>query len=306
MAGLNRVIRLWPRLVLSTLFVILASLAGAHPGNGIVVLPDGSVITGDAVGSNVWRFRSGAAPELVISNLHCHWVTLGKDGNVYAETQSNDSGTWQTTIHKIDLKARKAHPVLKGPQSLSVFLVDKDSSILALVDGVLQRFAGGRSSPYKGNGRPSADDQTFLDGDSAMAWGLNGEVLLLCGNRLWTAGADGSMKIKASFIGTAYGLYAAPGNRMKPWGVTVDGAGSPIVADPSTEQVFRIEKDGKWSTLDWTKHEWAALGVSVYQGRIYLVESKTIGNRNLGPRVAVLEKDGKKRVLGTVGPQGDS
>jgi len=288
------------RLLPTVLLACMAVLGWAHPGNGLAVLPDGSVITGDAVNSAVWRFRAGAAPERILSDFHCHWVTLGRDGHVYAETQSQSAGAWQTTIYRLDLKAKKANPILKGSQSLGVFLVDKDSSIIALVEGTLQRYVNGQPSPFRGYGKQPSG-QPGPDGDRAMAWAPNGDVYLLCGTKLWSAGSDGVLKERHAFRGTAYGLYAGPGEKVQPWGFALDGASRVIVADPSSEQVYRLGKDAKPEVLDWTFHDWAALGIQVSQGRIYLLESKTMGNRNQGPRVSVLDKDGKKRSLGTVG-----
>lgn len=277
-------------------------LVQAHPGNGIAVLPDGSVITGDAVGNSVWRFKAGAPPEQILANFHCHWVTLGKDGHVYGEVQTNVDGRWETTIHRIDLKGKRSKPVLKGTTSLSVFLVDKDSSIIALLDGSLQRNVGGVWSPFRGNGRP-ADTELEIGVDRAMAWGPNGEVFVLAENRLWAAGNDGRLHVKTAFQGTAYGLYAAPGQKVQPWGFAVDASNRPIIADPSTEQVYRMESKDRSETLDLTHHDWAALNVAIHAGRTYLVEVKSVGNRTLGPRVAVVDKTGTKKILGTVGPK---
>jgi len=48
------------------------AVAAAHPGNGIIVKPDGSVITGDAVGNGVWLFRNGKQPVRLVTSFHCH------------------------------------------------------------------------------------------------------------------------------------------------------------------------------------------------------------------------------------------
>ncbi len=272
----------------------------AHPGNGIVVLADGSIITGDAVGSAVWQFRVDAPPKKLISDFHCHWVTLGRDGKVYGDLVEVRAGRWTTSFHRIDVPTRRATQVWSGTADASVFLVDTDSSIVRFDRGTLLAAKPGQAAvPFRGSGRAERGRSGPIMA-KAMAWGPTGDVFLLERNRLWVAGKDGVLRLRATFPGRASGMYAGPNSQVQPWGLAVDSAGRAIVADPSRGVVVRVDQRGQSEVLARCLDGWAVVGVSVQGDRLILLESKTIGNRNFGPRVSVLDKDGRRRVIGTV------
>ena len=307
------------RKVLWLILLALATLCQAHPGNGILVLPDGSVITGDAVGSKIWRFKKGALPEVVIPHLHCHWVTLGLDGKVYAEEVSEQAGVWRTTIHRVDLGRKRATKVWTATPEAGAFLVDAQSNLIAVKDGVLRAFpTNGPDRPFRGSGRPTPG-QPALGMVKAMAWGPAGEIYLLTyidveepssrpgiknkirRPNLWKVGTNGDMKVVKTFSGTATErMYAGPNGEVQPWGLAINGISRPILANPSQGVVYRLEPDDWMKVLYRTRDSWQPIGVAVQSDRVYMLESKTEGISNFGPRVTVLEANGKSWVMGLV------
>lgn len=280
----------------------LPVLAWAHPGNGIVVVEDGTVFTGDAVHDKLWRFKRGQGPVAEQTGFHCHWLTRGLDGRLYAERIAPETQPMASSFTRIDGGDGSWLELMTvGPQDSGVFLVDKEATIVAYVRGALREFrAIGTNRLYRGVGRPAAG-QPSLGGVKAMCWGNNGEVLLTDGPRLWSVDRSGTMTVRAELKGAPWkSLYATRAGRRNIWGVAVDKYGRVLLADASRAQVLRIDSNGKLDVVANSRDGWIATGVATQGDDIYLLESKLVGNTNYGPRVSVLTPSGRPEVLGTV------
>ncbi len=147
---------MWPRT--SLVLIVVPTLGLGHPGNGIVALSANAALTGDAIRNALWRFQSGQAPRNLTGRLpfHCHWVTRGLDGRLYAETLSQRSGRWMQTVYRLDAQGGNPVEVASAPEGrFGVFAVDREGGIVTTTPTGLQVFRKGTGSPFRGSGRPA-------------------------------------------------------------------------------------------------------------------------------------------------------
>lgn len=292
------------RPILAIVALILSATGIAHPGNGIVVLDDGSVLTGDAVGNGIWLFREGRTPELVIRNLHCHWLTSGLDGNLYAEAQGNVGDTWLAQLYQVSNSPWRAESIAKDvPLSRSIYTADREGRLVYLHEGRVVRDSGGVITVLA-----EAPKGTFSS-LSGLAWDRAGVVHFSSGARVYRAGPDKRARMVAEFTGRPTEQMYANGDSQRIWGIDVDSRGRILVALASDRRVVRIESNGSSTTVATADDNWIATGVAAEGDDAYLFETKLVGNRNLGPRVRRVGKDGRSVVLGVAGgypqtPQG--
>ena len=78
---------MFPRLVMRTLFGLLvfylAVSVFGHPGGGIVALSEDSALVADPTENFIWLVKKGSEPKRLVSKFHGHWMTRGRDGDLY-------------------------------------------------------------------------------------------------------------------------------------------------------------------------------------------------------------------------------
>lgn len=279
---------------------LIAALVLAHPGGGIVALGPDRILTGDAVGNGVWLFGT-SRPTRQLSDFHCHWITRGLDGNLYAEKQGERNGEWVVTIYRLDQQGKNPERLWTSTIAHSVFTADRQGR-LVFPDGgrLVTREASGRLAAFRGDGRPVAGEPPF-DSVGALVWGP-GDALYLCdGPHVRKVGSDGKARILKTFEGKpTFEMYGGrSGARV--WGLAVDGESRVYAALTSHGQVVRIAPNGQTSVAARSSDDWHATGVAVHGDTLFLLETKLEGNRNLGPRVRRIAADGRATILGTVG-----
>ena len=288
---------------LSGAFVILSFLictAAPHPGNGIVVLPNGSVITGDAVRNGIWKFSPGRAPERIVSSFHCHWVVAGRDGKVYAETVAERNGTWTSTHFRLNIAG--GAPTKLGQSvsgDASRFTVDSSGARIFHQDGKFLRVTATGSSPFRGGGTLVNGEQP-VGSIAALAWGPQDNLYFAEETKVRVLDPSGKIRtvitLKGRVTSTLMGSRSG-GRRI--WGMDVSPSGDIYIADASTGQVLRT-RDGRETVVTREKDGWMATGVAVSGSNVYVLETKLVGNRSLGPRVRRINPDGTALTLGTV------
>ncbi|MBS1713084.1 MAG: hypothetical protein JST30_01970 [Armatimonadetes bacterium] len=278
-----------------------ALFAGAHPGNGIVALSATSVLTGDALHNGIWRFEAGVKPKKLVDRFHCHWVTKGLDGRLYAETLHESGGAWRSSVHRLKPDGRYDRAVTSSVDALhGVFLVDKEGSLVHQEKGVLVTDRGGRTSLFRGSGSPEGK-LGALGQVRALAWGPDGDLYASDGARILKAGRDGVLRLHAQIGGTVSDkLYADDRGRPNVWSLTVGSDGSLYAAVPSIGRVVRIARDGRQTVVSKSEGGWATTGVACHGKTVFLLESRTVGNSNEGPRVRSVGAGGTVTLVGTV------
>jgi hypothetical protein len=279
--------------------VLIASLAQAHPGNGIVALPDGRILTGDAVGNGVWLFQAGSSPRLILADFHCHWLTRGLDGRLYAEVQSHSAGRWISTLYRVDAAGSSPVQLRQGTLSESIFTADRDGSLVQAHEGRLTvRDTNGKTSPFRGDGTALAGEPP-LGQVSALVWGPR-EVLYLCdGAYVRKVGRDGRIRLIKRFEGRAtLEQFGGAGGTPRVWGLAVDSEENVYAALASHGRTVRFAVGAQEHTVASADDGWVATGVAASDRAVFLLETKLEGTRNLGPRVRRIDSSGST-VLGT-------
>ena len=119
------------------------------------------------------------------------------------------------------------------------------------------------------------------------------------GPRVRRIGVDGIVRLVATIGGKVTDpLYAGASNSPCIWALAVSAGGEAFVTVPSNGCVLRINLDGSQSMLARSADGWAATGVAERGSRVFLLESRTQGNKNYGPRVRMLRPDGVIEWLG--------
>jgi len=283
--------------------LVLASLtAVAHPGSGIVAVSDTAAITGDALTNGIWRFEVGKDPARLAPKFHCHWVTKGRDGHLYAESLGERGGAWETSIYRLDARGAAKTPVASSVDSVhGVFLVDVSGEIVHQAgDKLVVDLPGGGMKPFRGSGRP-AEGVRRLSGIKGLAWGPDGSLYASDGDRILRAGSDGVLREVAKLEGKVVDpLYGGVDERAIAWGLAVDDRSAIFAAAPALGKVLRIAVDGKQDVISRSEDGWAAIGVAVSGRAVFLLESKTTERDNFGPRVKLLPPGGPARLVGTI------
>src|SRR5215207_4222439 len=104
--------------------LIFATSALAHPGGGIVALSESSAVVTDATENFIWLVESGKDPKRLVSKIHPHWMTRGRDGNLYTEAFGERGGAWPTAAFRLDAETGTITPVADHAEvPASVFAV---------------------------------------------------------------------------------------------------------------------------------------------------------------------------------------
>ena len=288
--------------VLAILAVTSWLSAEAHPGNGIIATSETTAITGDAISNGLWRFELGKAPARLADKFHCHWVTKGRDGKLYAESLHERGGAWQTSIYRLDDRGAVKAPVASNVDAAhGIFLVDPSGAVVYQSGGKLViETPGGKPKPFRGMG-VLAKGLSKLLGIKALSWGPDGSVYASDGARVLRAGSDGVLKEVAKLDGPIVDkLYTGNSGTPIAWGLAVDDRGTIYAAVPALGKTVRIEPDGHLTVIAGSEDGWRGIGVAVCGNAVFLLESKTTERDNYGPRVRLISADGSSKLIGQI------
>lgn len=282
-----------PVLVVGAFVVFGPSIA--HPGNGIVALSADVVITGDAVGSGIWRFTKGVSrPERVAKDFHCHWVTKGADGRIYAENLQETGGARESGVYRLDSSGGNPEHVLHNRNlPSSTFTANNRGDFLFRHEsGLYERTVGGYSRLWK---RGSLGEIHAYVWDGPRLYMADGDLIRSVSTN------ESEILVNHRVSGTVVdALYSGPNRSLKIWGLAVGPRREIYAAVPALSKVIRIEPDGTKHTLATGHDGWQPVGVSTFGADVFVLESKTVDRENYGPRVRVIRKDGRIEDLGEV------
>lgn len=282
------------------LFAVGICLAVGHPGNGIVVLHDGSVVTGDAVRNGIWLFKPGKQPQRLATSFHCHWLCRGADGKLYAETVAERGGTWYASHFQVFLDGRPPQQVGNDlPGDSSCFTVDNLGRRIVWRTGKFMRPDSRGLATFRDGGSLAAGEPA-IGTPSAYAWGPDERLYFSDGSRVRSISQSGEIRTIVALTGKAtVPLFGGRSGERKIWGFDVAADGSIVLADASTSQVLRYS-GGRLSVVFRSQDGWVATGVALRGNDVYVLETKLQGSQNLGPRVRMIDGRGKSTLLGVV------
>lgn len=288
------------RSLLAWLVLTLFSTALAHPGAGIVVRPDGTVVFTDISRLTIWEITPGGERSALVQETWTHSIALGHDGALYYEREETADGPAPSSFWRIAPGARPERLIAPQPDRTvfggAEFVIDSTGNIyfphsVRHTDGgwrthIIRRTPEGESRPFSGLG----DGALFTDGAAnestvrivtAMAPGPNESVYFADRDhirRLDTTG-DNAGRITTIASGLIDDKPRNPPHRRGPsttinrlYALAIDDSGDAIVAYQAGRRVIRVSPDGQHDTVHESAGRWSPIGVAVHRDAVYVLE----------------------------------
>jgi sugar lactone lactonase YvrE len=278
--------------------MLLAQLAAAHPGRGIVVQDDGTVLVADAVRSVVWRIDADGDVRAAAREVHAHWLAPAHAGAVLADhvVYAADSGAFLRGLVRIDPDGEVESVIEPAADPTGL-----DAGAFAIAGELL---AIARDSRPVIELRSGADEPRSItlpphEGDtvSSLLAAPDGVLYAARGRELLRIEVDGSVH-RIAEVPRPEGAPIAGLQDL--WGLARDADGTLYTADPGARRVLSISVDGSVATVTASPAPWFPTGIAVRDGRLWLLEHGLDGEHNLGPRVRVGPHEGPFELLAEI------
>lgn len=280
------------RSLCAVLVFVLAVGSFGHPGGGIVALSKNSALIADPTENFIWLVEKGAEAKRIVSKFHGHWMTKGRDGNIYVESLQESGGAWSSAAFRLDIATAKLTEVAHRDDLKALnFAIDQDGAIIFKRGEKLVARKNGIETPFRPwTGEPKLQDVT------AYVWTKEGELIFADRNQIWHLDAKGV----TTLLGQIEGKVLEP----KIWngtgtpsifGLAIDKAGQVIATVPHLGKVFRLQKNQQPREIAASEDGWRATGVDLFGDSIFLMESDS--KASTSPRVQILRVDGKVDML---------
>lgn len=305
----------------------------AHPGSGIVIMPDRCVYFADAGRSVVWKLAPSGVLEAAGPGVHAHWLAISPDKNfVFADHLPYDPATkeYRHGLLKIDHRSgalRDEIPPSAGETGLASghFLIEIDGPTHDPADGKHSHKSPSPAALYliralnrqppqlvrtKLGSAPHSDDAVIVTFAGAravhgLASGPDGSYLVVVDDELRKVTRNGESTVLADRKRID---DACPqnGNRESLFGERVQGVcllpqGDVLICDPTHRRVVRVEAKGPIRVFATSARPWSPVGVAAHADDVYVLEAGfEPPSRNLGPRVVKVAADGTQTILAEV------
>lgn len=273
-----------------------AAAVFAHPGGGIIALSENAAIFADPTENFIWRVEKGQEPKRLVSKFHGHWMTRGRDGQVYAEAFQEFGGAWSSAAFRLELPTGKLTEIAhRDDLGVLNFAVDQDGSLVFQRRGSLVSRLNLKESPFRG-----LADKLKLEDVTTYTWTREGDLILADKNRIHRIDPKGVTRL----IGKVEGKVLEP----KIWngtdipsvfGLAVEKDGRVLATVPALAKVYRLGPDRAPQEIAPAEGSWRATGVDVFGDTIFLMESDS--RASTSPRVRLLRPNGTTELL-TVPP----
>src|SRR5687768_11887596 len=183
--------------VLAVLVFVLSASVFGHPGGGIIALSENAALIADPAENFIWRVEKGAEAKRVVSKFHGHWMTRGRDGNIYVEAFGESGGAWSSAAFRLEVATGKLTEVahrddLQGKE----FAVDRDGGIVFQRGVGLVSRKNGMESPFRPwAGEPKLEELT------ALVWSKEGDLVFADRNRIWRVDEKGAVMLVGQIDG---------------------------------------------------------------------------------------------------------
>lgn len=278
--------------------ITLAAGTTAHPGRGIVVTAEGDVLVSDAVRSVIWKFSPGGEVSALARGVHSHWLSLADDGSVLADHVQYDNATekFGRGLKRITRDGRIVTLVPEKP--------DPDGLDSGVFTAIAEGYATVRDSNlhlthYDTPRSPSAIDLGNVGGKdtvNALIDLPDGTLVGVRGRSVIRIGRGEVPTVVATVPRETAQVKVEPD--IEPvWGIAAGERGEVFTTDPSGRRVVRIARDGTITTAATSTSPWIPTGVAVHGTTLYVLEHGLDHDKNLGPRVVVIEPGKSPRIL---------
>lgn len=288
------------RLVLILLLITFAArTTQAHPGRGIVVDANGNVYVSDAVRSVIWVVSPDGTVGVHARDVHAHWLALERGDSLLADHVEYDpsSGDFLRGLVRIDSESVIERVLSPKP--------DPDGLDAGSFAPTESGIAVARDS--------SLEIQIVTPGARATVADLSGVGGSSTVNAIVSTGGDGFIVVKGRSIVEIQGkvtrliaevpVSRAEGSAALPnvlWGLASDSAKTSYTCDSAARTVIAVTREGDIQTIASSTAPWFPTGVAFHDGTLFILEHGLDGDRNLGPRVVVMEPGEEPRVLATI------
>lgn len=310
------------RLLASVLVLFCAAVSAAHPGSGIAVERDGTIIVTDIASRTIWSCAPDAEPEPLVRNRWTHGIQLDEDGTFYYEREEPVEGVAPCSFWRITPEGE--HERLIAPQQdrrefagepFAVVESDVYYAYTVRVRGawrtrIMKRVLdGGEVTEFAARG----DGGLFLDGApdtatvriiTAMTPGPDGRVYFTDRDhvRYFETAGEHAGRITTLAEGLIDEHPEDPPETRGPsttinrlYALAVVADGSVVVAYQAGRRVIRIAPDGTVSTLYESDAAWSPIGVALREDDVYVLDVADTSIAQM--RVTRLAADGASEVV---------
>lgn len=306
------------KLLLTMLFLVIASEVAAHPPTGIVVDKKGAVFFSDL--ETVWKFDKGQLSvfRAGVRGRHVHELSIDAEDNIYGADVSYQQSTERfiSAVWKMRPNGEFTYllePTADPPRGLHLWL-DQHQNMYQVEQNnhtrtrtlLLRRTPAGIVTTLAGGAYGHADGKgtgAQFESVGGMFVTPDGVVYLADGITVRRIDADGTVTTIARQLDFQTSdddprLFAANGGLT---GLAVDKSGKVFVADSSRRRVLKIDTQGQPIVLVRTAPPFYPNGVFEANGDLYVLEfGLTFPNLAGGPRVRKITPDGKSEILVTL------
>lgn len=277
------------------LLAISNTVASAHPGDGIVVDPEGTIYF---VARNplhdtdhhacIYRFKEGDDnPTPFYTSPHPSsnvYLVMGLDGNLYG-AESNYLGerhgkdVYTTKVWQFDESGNKTEVLGprtgRSPYGGPGYLVDKEGAFyFASNSTIRKRDRDGREMEFYRTPVDSAEENAGLKAKIFnLAWGPNHEIYLLYVDRAEILERDGGTRLLFS------------GLENLPFDIDVDSRGDVYLPDWRAKKVFKITAAGTRPVVLESAGSWGPEGVAVQGDNLIVLEFTGPPATRIVPRI---------------------
>lgn len=256
-----------------------------------MALTESSAVVADPTENFIWLVEKGREPKRLVANFHGHWMTRGRDGNLYTEAFQERGGAWPSAAFRLEVPTGKVTALAEHDELRTlVFAVDRDGALVfQRGEGLVSR-KDAKEVPFRATlGGIKVDEVT------AYAW--SGEDLIFADrNRLRRVDTKGEAKVIAVIEGKALEPKIWNSTELpNVFGLAVERNGDVLATVPHLAKVYRAGKEGRLDEVICNEGSWRATGVSVFDDSIFLMESDA--RASTSPRVRILRADGRVEIL---------
>jgi hypothetical protein len=288
------------------LWTLLASVAFAHPGSGIVVDSRGNVFVAD-INRGLLKFTPDGTVTIVLKEAG-HWLALDADRK-FSRMDFQQSPHWPRWFKHRDPSDSELALVSDGGSPLvihrdgNLYYVTNDER---MVPGGLQI---GRLTPegklaLVAPALKARGDE--LGGIKGLATGPDDALYAVTPGAVLKVKLDGTFQIvKQSIVVPGCDRYLPPNTPRthEPFlsGLTVSPRSEIYLAATGCRAVLKLDPNGRVSTVLKAEAPWSPTGLALHGEELYVAEWTNAHSEqhNYRPRVRKVGRDGKVTTLGT-------
>lgn len=266
----------------------------AHPGDGIVITPDGTIYFADVSRETIWKWTADDKLTEVRNNCWTHSLYFSSDGSLYYEREVPGEDFWPASLWKMTPQGK--HVRIIQPQADrsqfagGPFVIDEEGGVYfghvprgLKRSRLMKRSMAGEVSVVSGLGtgelfKDGSRDTATIRMITGMTRGPDGSIYFADRDRIRRLTSDGMLTTVAS--GLLDEKPSDPPQKRGPpttinrlYGLTVAKDGTVYVAYHSGRRVIRIAKDGRTRNVYQTSRPWAPVGVAIHKGALYVLDS---------------------------------